>query len=89
VYYNGQYKNVKVTAGKASDRPRGVRAVSIVGDSPPFARDLMTMPMAGSMRVDGPEISERVHRLLDEVGVRGAIGGRGFSVFGSGSRVRW
>jgi len=90
VYYNGQYKNVKLTAGKASDRPRGVRAISIMGDGPAFGRDLMTMPpMAGSVRVDGPELNARVHRLLDEAGVRGVMGGRGFGAFGSGNRVRW
>jgi serine protease Do len=89
LYYNGQYKNVKVVAGKASDRPHGARAISIMGSGAGFAGNLMALPMAGGLRVDGPAINDRVRRLLDEAGVAGAMGRGGFGAAFGGNRVRW
>lgn len=83
VYYNGQYKDVKVTAGRMSDLPRGNRAIRIVGGD-----NLIPMipPMPERVYIDGAEIGDRVRRALDGAGIAAAgMLERG----GFGNRVRW
>src|SRR4029079_17188140 len=77
VYYNGQYKNVKVTAARMSDFPRRNRSMTIIGG------DNFAMP--AQIRIDGrglgADIGETVRRAMDEV----RIGtGRGLEAFGKG-----
>jgi predicted metalloprotease with PDZ domain len=88
VYYNGQYKNVKVTAGRWSDLPRRNRAMTIMGGD-------------GFMRLDAPrvkidgmglgrDIGDEVRRALEtaRVGINGGFDGfRAFSRVGG--RVDW
>lgn len=90
VYDNGQFKNVKVKAARMSDFPRRTRSVTIVGGG----GDALVLPEINRMKLDGlgPDISDRVRRVLDEVRVsagRGSEGfGRGFS--GTwGGRIDW
>ena len=86
VFYNGQYKNVKVTAARMSDFPRRNRSMTIIGG------DNFMNP--GQIRIDGmglgADINEHVRRALDEVRVNT---GRGLEVFGrsfgGGGRIDW
>jgi predicted metalloprotease with PDZ domain len=87
VYYNGQYRNVKVTVGKMGDLPRHNRTVRVIGG------DSFTMPPMPSFNLDisGVEIGDKVRRALDEAGVGTA---RGFDKINQvmsrfGRRVDW
>jgi S1-C subfamily serine protease len=87
VYFNGQYKNLKVKTVSSADLPRRRRAVSIMsGDNFPMPQliDRMTFDrMPNSI-----EIGDNVRRALDEVRVAGTM--RGFDVFPRfGNRVNW
>ena len=87
VYYNGQYRNVKVTVGKMGDLPRQNRTVRVMGG------DGFTIPpMAGlNLDINGVDIGDKVRRALDEARV-GTV--RGFDNLGQvfsrfGRRVDW
>jgi S1-C subfamily serine protease len=62
VYYNGQYRTVKVKVAKTSDLPRTHRSVTIIGGDgdAPFAGGMNVMTM------DGDAIAARVRRAADE-----------------------
>jgi len=85
VYYNGQYRNVKVTVGKMGDLPRHNRTVRVMsGDS--FA-PLSTM----NLDINGVDIGDKVRRAIDEAGFGTTRAfdriGETFSRFGR--RVDW
>jgi C-terminal processing protease CtpA/Prc len=95
VFYNGQYRNVKVKAGKFSDLPRRNRSVTITGGdnfvnpnfiTPNFITPrIITAPRIGGFRGDfGPalrdmDIGGEIRRALE--------GGRAFGRFGN--RIDW
>jgi S1-C subfamily serine protease len=84
VYYNGQYRNVKLTAGRLSDSPRRNRSLTILGGD-----NFMIPPMTA--RIDGVELGDQIRRSLKDAGVAasGALRdmGRAFGRFGN--RVQW
>jgi hypothetical protein len=86
VYYNGQYKDVKVTAGRLSDRPHSNRSITIMGDDNFMPRMQRMQRMPEHIDIDGAEIGDRVRRALDGAGLAtaGVLSGMGF-----GNRVRW
>ena len=84
VYYNGQYKNVKVTAGRLSDSARRGRSLTVLGGD-----GFMIPPMA--MRIDGVEFGDQIRRGLGEarLATSGALRGVGRAFGGFGNRVQW
>lgn len=87
VYYNGQYRSVKVTAGKMGDLPRQNRTVRVMGG------DSFTIsPMSHlDLDINGIDIGDKVRRAFDEAAVGTA---RGFENLGQvfsklGRRVDW
>ena len=72
VYFNGQYRDVKMKAARMSDLPRRRGSVMIFGGDSflPTAR-LETLEAIPNMihDLDMPQISENVRRALDRVGV--------------------
>ena len=84
VYYNGQFRNVKVTVGRMSDLPQHGRRITVIGGDNAFMS-----PMA--MNIDGQVIGDQVRRSLETA--RAAAGGvlEGFGrAFGRlGNRVEW
>lgn len=88
VYYNGQYKNVKVTAGRLSDLPRRNRSVMIMGGDRRMNLDIPRVKIDGMGF--GREIGDEVRRALEtaRVGINGGFDGlRTFSRVGG--RVDW
>ena len=89
VYYNGQYRNVTVKAGRMSDLPRRGSRIMIMGDDnvmlPPMP------PMPARIEIDGPRISEEVRSALESarVATRGALLGAGRALGAFGNRVVW
>ena len=91
VYYNGQYRNVKVKLARLGDLPRRNHAVFITSDGSGFGGT-----GAMSMSVDAARVGDEVRRAMDEarvatdramVGVGRGIGagfGRGF-----GHTISW
>lgn len=79
VYYNGQFKSVKVKAAKSSDLPRHRRSVMIMGGDG-FMPSLGRLPER--IEIDAPRIREEVRRAFD---------GSRMSGFGMrfGNRVVW
>jgi len=90
VFYNGQYRNVKMKAGRLSDLPRRNRSVTIMGGdnfvTPNFITPkIITRPDIGAFRGDfGPAL-----RDMDIGGeIRRAI--EGAKAFGRlGNRIEW
>jgi S1-C subfamily serine protease len=84
VYYNGQYRNVKLTAGRLSDSPHRNRSVTILGGD-----NFIVSPMTA--RIDGVELGDQIRRSLQDAGMAasGALRnvGRAFGQFGN--RVQW
>ena len=87
VYYNGQYRNVKVTVGKMGDLPRHNRTVHVIGG------DSYTLPPMNRLDLDinGMEIGDKVRRAIDEAGIGTS---RAFDKIGEafsriGRRVDW
>src|SRR5439155_26601325 len=66
VYFGGQYRNIKLTAGRMSDLPRRNRSVTIMGGDnfmvPPFP----PFPERINIGINGAEIGDKVRRALDE-----------------------
>lgn len=90
VYYNGQYRDVKVKSVRMSDLPRR-RSVTIIGDGFLPALGAMGGIGAMSMSINGPEIETRVRRALDEAGMARdmAIRSVGSAFARFGNRVEW
>jgi hypothetical protein len=90
VYYNGQFKNVKVTAGRWSDLPRRSRSVSIMGGD-----GFMRLNDVPRIRIDGAgmgrEIGDEVRRALEtaRVGVGAGFDGIGRAFSRIGGRMDW
>lgn len=84
VYYNGQFKDVKVTAGRVSDRPHGNRSITVIGGDNMMPIAPMLPPTSETIYIDRGEINDRVRRALDNARV--AVGG---AFPGFGNRVRW
>jgi S1-C subfamily serine protease len=81
VYFNGQYRNVKVKAARYSDLPRRKSTLTIVGG------DNFALPMAGGrggFGVNSVEVGDQVRRAL-EMATTGM--GRAFGRFGN--RIDW
>jgi len=78
VYYNGQFKNVKVTAARASDLPRRNRSITIMGGdnfiTPPLP------PLPDRITLDAPRMGEEIRRAIDGARIMGG---------GFGNRVIW
>jgi S1-C subfamily serine protease len=81
VYYNGQYRNVKVKAGRYSDLPRRNRSVTIVGGDN-FPRIGAQWGMDGKdlrdfgMDLRGADIGGDVRRALEAAKAFGRLGNR-------------
>jgi predicted metalloprotease with PDZ domain len=69
VYFNGQYRNVKVKAARLSDLPRHNRSVMITSGG------AVSMP-AMSMQIDGQRIGDDVRRTLERARVFSGMGNR-------------
>jgi len=81
VYFNGQYRDVKMKAARVGDLPRRNRSVTILGGDgllPPAALEKLDAIPNMVRTLDMPRISENVRRALDNAGV-------GFG----GNRVAW
>jgi C-terminal processing protease CtpA/Prc len=85
VFYNGQYKDVNVTAGRADDRPRTNHSITVIGGDNFLPLTRPEPPMERGFSLDMPEINDRVQHALERA--QSAVGGS-FSGFG-GNRVRW
>jgi S1-C subfamily serine protease len=81
VYYNGQYRNVKVKAGRLSDLPRRNRSLTIMGG------DRFAIPLVGGrgdgnafgdygFDLRGMNIGDNIRRALEEAKVYGRFGNR-------------
>jgi predicted metalloprotease with PDZ domain len=86
VYFNGQFRNVKVTVGRMSDLPRHGRTVRVVGGD-----NFVVPPNAFDLSINGADVGETVRRALDNAKV-GTL--NGFESFGRafgkiGNRVDW
>lgn len=86
VYANGQFRNVKVQAGRMSDFPRRGRTVTVMGNG-----DVINLPEINRIRLDGfgPDLGDRVRRVIEDAR---ASAGRGFETFGrslGGGRLDW
>jgi predicted metalloprotease with PDZ domain len=85
VFYNGQYRNVKVKAGRYSDLPRRNRSMTITGGASvdiPFPRTDSRIEGMGAGRIDinGVDIGSEVRRALEGARVFGRMGG---------NRIEW
>jgi S1-C subfamily serine protease len=89
VYYNGQFRNVKVKAGRASDLPRRNRVITVGGSDhmlvPPMMgfpdRLSLDIPDRIAIDIDGAEIGANVRRALESARIGtgrifGRLGGR-------------
>src|SRR5262249_48322734 len=83
VYYDNQYRNVKVTVGRMSDLPQHARRLTVIGDGNG------QFPM--TMSIDGREIGDQIRRGLETAGVatRSALDGVGRALGRMGNRVEW
>ena len=93
IFYNGQYRNVKVTAGRLSDLPRRNRSLTIQGGDNLMIPELLA-PKIGGLRSgtitrDYPGDFGPMFRDMDIGGqVRRAL--EGAKVFGRfGNRIEW
>jgi predicted metalloprotease with PDZ domain len=85
VYYNGQYRSVKVTVGKMGDLPRHGRTVRIMGG------DNFTPLSSLNLDINGVDIGDKVRRAMDDASFGTA---RAFDKVGEvfsriGRRVDW
>ncbi len=74
VYYNGQFRSVKVKAASLSDLPRRNRSVTIMGGD-----NFMTAlpPLPDGITFDGPRIGDDIPRAIDGARVSGFARGFG------------
>lgn len=87
VFFNGQYKNVKVTVGRMSDSPRSNRSIHIMGG------DSFTIPPMDrfDVGIDGMDIGNTVRRALDEarIGTNRGLESMGRAFSRLGDRINW
>lgn len=85
VYFNGQYKNVKLKAGRMSDLPRRNRSITVIGGD----NGWMMPPIAA--RIDGQQIGDEIKRAMEtaRVSTAGALAGMGRALGRFGNRVDW
>jgi S1-C subfamily serine protease len=85
VYFNGQYRNVKVTVGRMGDLPRHNRSVHIVGG------DAFTIPQMDGFSFDfnGAEIGDQVRRALDDAHMATRLEPLGQLLGRFGGRLNW
>jgi S1-C subfamily serine protease len=87
IYYNGQYRNVKVKAGRLSDLPRRNRSMTIMGGdnfvTPNFITPkIITRPDIGAFRGDfgpglrGMDINGEIRRAFEGARAFGRLGNR-------------
>jgi len=86
IYYNGQYRNLKVKAGRLSDLPRRNRSMTIIGGDNFITPNLITpkiiTPNIGAFRGDfGPalrdmDINGQIRRALEGARAYGRLGNR-------------
>jgi len=87
VYFNGQYKNLRVKTVSSADLPRRNRAVSIMGGDN-FVMPQLIDRMTFDHMPNSIEIGDNVRRALDEARVAGTLRTLdGFPRFGN--RVNW
>ncbi len=84
VYYNGQYRNVKVKAARLSDLPRHNSAMTIMGG------DSFMIPSMVA-RIDGARMGDEVRRTLEtaRIATGGALEEAGRVLGRLGNRVEW
>jgi len=86
VYFNGQYRNVKMKAGRLSDLPRRNRTIRIMGGD-----SFMVPRIPERIEIDGAAIGDQVRRALEtaRVATAGAMQGFGRTLGRMGNRVEW
>jgi predicted metalloprotease with PDZ domain len=86
VYYNGQYRNVKMKAARMADLPRRNRTIRIMGGD-----NFMVPPIPERIEIDGTQIGDEVRRALEtaRVATAGAMQGVGRAIGRAGNRVDW
>ncbi len=86
VYYNGQYKNVKLKAGSMRDLPRHGRTIRIMGGD-----NMMMPPIAAHIDIDSDRIGSEVRRALEtaRVATGDALEGVGRAMGRVRTRVDW
>ena len=86
VYYNGQYRNVKLKAARMSDLPRRNRSIRIMGGD-----SYMGPPFPDHIEIDGRQIGDEVRRAFEtaRVATAGAMQGVGRAIGRVGNRVEW
>jgi C-terminal processing protease CtpA/Prc len=86
VYFNGQYRNVKMTAARMSDLPRRSRSIRILGGD-----SFMWPSIPERIEIDGTQIGDQVRRALEtaRVATAGAMQGVGRAMGRFGNRVDW
>jgi S1-C subfamily serine protease len=91
VYYNGQYRNLKVKAARLSDLPRHNRSITIIGDGPSVFPRIPEMPSHIDVDIDGARIGDQVRRALESARVvtGDAVEGFGRAMARVGNRVSW
>ncbi|HEY5062243.1 MAG TPA: PDZ domain-containing protein [Gemmatimonadaceae bacterium] len=77
IYFNGQMRNVKLKAGRASDLPRSRRSVTIIGN------DNFMIP-GGMARINAPQLEADVRHAVES-----GMAGMGRVFAGIGGRVDW
>lgn len=90
VYYNGQYKNVKVTAGRWSDLPRRNRSVTVIGGDHGMGFNDFPQIRVDGMGI-GRDVGDEVRRALEsaKVGLNSGFDGFGRAFSRIGGRIDW
>ncbi|MGE5733063.1 MAG: PDZ domain-containing protein [Gemmatimonas sp.] len=86
VYFNGQFRNVKMKAARMADLPRRNRSIRITsGDG------FMVPRIPDRIEIDGAQIGDEVRRALEtaRVATSGAMQGMGRALGRFGNRVEW
>jgi S1-C subfamily serine protease len=86
VYFNGQYRNVKMKAARMSDLPHRNRTIRIIGGD-----NYMVPRIPDRIEIDGSQIGDEVRRALEtaRVATAGAMQGMGRVIGRAGNRVDW
>ena len=86
VYYNGQYRNVKMKAARLSDLPHRNRSIRIMGGD-----SFMIPRIPDRIEIDGTQIGDEVRRALEtaRVATAGAMQGMSRAIGRVGNRVEW
>jgi predicted metalloprotease with PDZ domain len=86
VFYNGQFRNVKMKAASMSDLPRRNRSIRIMGGD-----NLMLPPISARIDIDGDRIGSEVRHALEtaRIATGDAMLGVGRVLGRVGNRVEW